>query len=86
MEKDRVEILQRFADIKAESKMQKVALERSSETVPELKMLLERSEQQRGISSLFIMNLKHINRSERRTYRMSHKDVFYVTKIIHIVA
>ena len=52
MEKDRVEILQRFADIKAESKMQKVALERSSETVPELKMLLERSEQQRGISSL----------------------------------
>ena len=48
MEKDRVQILQRFADIKAESKIQKAALDRSSQTLPELKMLLERSEQQRG--------------------------------------
>jgi len=48
MEKERSGILQRFADVKAESKLQQEALERSTQNVPELKMLLERSERQRG--------------------------------------
>ena len=59
MENERSGILQRFADVKAESKLQQAALERSTQNVPELKMLLERSERQRGIVTvLFLTRFK----------------------------
>ena len=48
MDRERTEVLERFAEIKAESKVQMEALEKSSQSNTELKLLLERSEHQRG--------------------------------------
>lgn len=49
LERERSEMLNQLSEMKAEAKLKHAALERSSQNVPELKMLLERSERQRGI-------------------------------------
>ena len=47
-DKERSELLLHLSDVKAEAKSNELNLERVSHAIPELKLLLEKSEKQKG--------------------------------------
>ncbi|XP_066915412.1 uncharacterized protein [Clytia hemisphaerica] len=66
MDRERTEVLERFAGIKTESKVQMEALEKLSQNNTELKLLLERSEHQRDKLSDRVFKLKTSNEAKNQ--------------------